>query len=266
MIPVSLYSCSRFLVLALVVALLSGAAATASATSEGVIGASGQANGFFCRNCHSGGRAPILAFEGPITMNLGATATFRLIVTSQAPAQIGAGLNVAAESGALGLVAEQGTRLELNPVTRSNEITHSSPRTNDANGQAIFEFTWQAPASAGTYMLFGAATSVNLDSSRGSDASARTTYAVAVGAVPPTATPTAPSGTPTPTPTQASVCAGDCNGNGAVTLAEILTGIDIALGRALLSTCAPANVNGDDTINVEENVRSVNAALACPGI
>ncbi len=243
--------------LLLVVTLALGLATTASATSDGVIGASGQTNGFYCRNCHSGGRVPTIAFEGPITMNLGATATFRLVVTSQAPAQIGAGLDVAAGGGALGLVAGQGTRLELNRGTGSNEITHSAPRMNDANGRAIFEFTWQAPASAGVYTLFGSATSVNLDSSRSSDAAARTTYEVAVGVMPPTPT-------PSPTVTPISSCAGDCNGNGAVSVGEVLTGVSMALEATPLAVCGVFDTNGDNRVTIEENVRSVDGATACP--
>lgn len=248
----------------LAVALALGLATTASATSEGVVGASGQTNGFYCRNCHSGGTVPTLAFEGPITMNLGATATFRLVVTSRAPAQIGAGLNVAAGGGALGLVPAQGTRLEVNRATGSNEITHSAPRMNDANGQAVFEFTWQAPATAGVYTLFGSATSVNLDSGRGRDAAARTTYEVAVGVMPPTPTPTPPSATPTPTTTGVSACAGDCNSNGAVTFDEVLTGVDMALAVTPLSACALFDANRDDDVTIEENVQAVNGAMACP--
>jgi hypothetical protein len=62
---------------------------------------------------------------------------------------------------------------------------------------------------------------------------AATATLIAVAAVRATAEPvTGP--TPTPTP---SVCVGDCNGDGAVTVNELVTGVNIALGAADVSAC-----------------------------
>lgn len=242
----------------LVVSLNVGFAATGSARDDGVIGASGKNNGFFCRNCHAGGTAPIVAFGGPTTMGLRSIATFRFTVTSQAASQISAGLDVAASAGVLGLVEGQGTRLQL------NEVTHSIPRANDANGQAIFEFTWQAPATAGTYTLFGAGTSANDDTLATGDAAARTTYEIVVGENIPTPTPTPPVPTPTTT-AEIPTCVGDCNGDGSVTVDEIITGVNIALGIAPPSACPVFDTNGDRTVTVEEILQAVNNALSgCP--
>src|SRR5262249_24115614 len=62
---------------------------------------------------------------------------------------------------------------------------------------------------------------------------------------PPTNTPTAtrvPSSTrtrtPTRTPTALPPCPGDCSGNHVVTVDEVLTGVNIALERAPLDSCA----------------------------
>src|SRR5262245_24385730 len=88
-------------------------AATGSANSTGMIGASGIDQGFFCSNCHAGGTVPTVAFDGPTTMDLGATAIFRFTVASHSATQIAAGLDVAATGGTLGIVAGQGTQLEL---------------------------------------------------------------------------------------------------------------------------------------------------------
>ena len=100
-------------------------------------------------------------------MELGAIATFSFTVTSNSLDQTAAGLNVAASGGTLGLVGGQGTRLEV------GEVLHNSPRVNDGNGEAVFEFTWQATEIAGAYTLFGAGTSANLNELRVGDAAER---------------------------------------------------------------------------------------------
>ncbi len=50
-----------------------------------------------------------------------------------------------------------------------------------------------------------------------------------------------PTGTPAPTPTLQPflppLCIGDCNGDGAVTIDELITGIDMALGSAVPDRC-----------------------------
>ncbi|MFI5395225.1 MAG: dockerin type I domain-containing protein [Candidatus Binatia bacterium] len=98
---------------------------------------------------------------------------------------------------------------------------------------------------------------------------------------PPTATPTdtptvAPAQTPTavPIPTATSTstqtvsptstprpCAGDCNGNGTVTVNDILTLVNIALGNASITTCEAGDVNHDGRVTVDEILAAVNNAL-----
>jgi len=73
----------------------------------------------------------------------------------------------------------------------------------------------------------------------------------------PTATPTPP--TPTPTPTAA--CVGDCNGDQHVTVGEILTMVNMALGTADISGCKAGDANGDGQITVDEILTAVNKAL-----
>lgn len=80
----------------------------------------------------------------------------------------------------------------------------------------------------------------------------------------PTATATVAGQTPTATPA-ASLCTGDCNGNGAVTVDEILTMVNIALGNALVSGCPAGDLNHDNQITVDEILTAVNNALnGCP--
>ena len=56
-------------------------------------------------------------------------------------------------------------------------------------------------------------------------------------------------------------CPGDCDGNGDVTVDEILTGVNLALGSAEGATCPPLDLDQNDAITVDEIVSAVNAAL-----
>ncbi len=60
-------------------------------------------------------------------------------------------------------------------------------------------------------------------------------------------------------------CPGDCNGDGCVTIDELVKGVNIALGDEPLSACPPLNVLEDTVITIDELIMAVNAALAgCP--
>jgi hypothetical protein len=79
----------------------------------------------------------------------------------------------------------------------------------------------------------------------------------------PSSTPT-PSPTPTPTP-DAETCSGDCNRDGAVTVDELVRGVNVALGAAAVDTCAAMDGNADGTVAVNELIAGVNRALSgCP--
>jgi cysteine-rich repeat protein len=56
-------------------------------------------------------------------------------------------------------------------------------------------------------------------------------------------------------------CVGDCNGNGEVTVDELITGVNIALGSLPLSTCRVFDANADGEATVDELIRAVNDAL-----
>lgn len=81
-----------------------------------------------------------------------------------------------------------------------------------------------------------------------------------------TATPTpSPTATPTPTPTPV-ICVGDCDGSGEVTVNELITMVNIALGTAPLSACPVGDADGSGDITVNEIVQAVGFALTrCPG-
>lgn len=81
----------------------------------------------------------------------------------------------------------------------------------------------------------------------------------------PTATPRT-SGTPTATPTGGPGCPGDCDGSGMVSIAEIIRGVNIALGNALLSTCPAFDLDGNGEVSVNEIIAGVNRAQnGCAG-
>lgn len=56
-------------------------------------------------------------------------------------------------------------------------------------------------------------------------------------------------------------CAGDCNGDGQVTVDEILTLVNIALGDAQAADCESGDVNHDGQITVDEILTAVTNAL-----
>jgi CSLREA domain-containing protein len=67
---------------------------------------------------------------------------------------------------------------------------------------------------------------------------------------------------PTPVPTATPVpCVGDCNGDGEVTVDELLTMVNIALGNLPVTACPAGDGNGDDEVTVEEILLATNHAL-----
>lgn len=62
------------------------------------------------------------------------------------------------------------------------------------------------------------------------------------------------------------VCVGNCNGSGPVTVDDIITMVNIALGSADISTCSAGDANSDHQITLDEILKAVNNALnGCPG-
>jgi ELWxxDGT repeat protein len=61
---------------------------------------------------------------------------------------------------------------------------------------------------------------------------------------------------------RAPSCAGDCNGDGQVTVDELVRGVGIALGTTPLSTCASVDRDGDGAVSIAELIEAVTAALA----
>lgn len=63
----------------------------------------------------------------------------------------------------------------------------------------------------------------------------------------------------------AYACPGDCNGDGRVSINELILGVNIALGNAPLAQCPAFDGNASGSVEINELVRGVNAALGgCP--
>jgi hypothetical protein len=81
----------------------------------------------------------------------------------------------------------------------------------------------------------------------------------------PTSTPKSTS-TRAPTPTIVpGPCYGDCDGNGAVAINELVLGVNIALEKAAVGECPLADNDNSGSVSVDELVKAVNRALhGCP--
>jgi hypothetical protein len=88
--------------------------------------------------------------------------------------------------------------------------------------------------------------------------------AFATATISPSVTPSETATPPdTPSPSPVAHCAGDCDGDGTVTIAELISAIGIANGSAPLSACAALDANGDGSVSIDEIVDAVVAALEC---
>jgi hypothetical protein len=68
-----------------------------------------------------------------------------------------------------------------------------------------------------------------------------------------------------PGTTLAQTCAGDCNGDGKVSVDELVLGVNIALGDAGMSACANLDVDSSNRVEINELVLAVVDALdGCP--
>lgn len=68
-------------------------------------------------------------------------------------------------------------------------------------------------------------------------------------------------------PDGASACAGDCDGDGRVTVDELVLCVDIAVGDRGADVCAAADPNHDGVALIPEVMRAVaNALRGCPPV
>lgn len=63
----------------------------------------------------------------------------------------------------------------------------------------------------------------------------------------------------------AAQCVGDCDGNGAVTINELIVGVNMALGTAPQTQCPSFDADHSGTVTINELITAVNSALnGCP--
>src|SRR5262249_37322404 len=63
-----------------------------------------------------------------------------------------------------------------------------------------------------------------------------------------------------------AACPGDCKGDDAVTVDDLITGINIALGDTPVRACQAFDVGADQVVTVDELLAAIDAALfGCPG-
>lgn len=256
------------------VAAIAGAPRPMLANSGGITGRSGK-QGPTCTACHGGGVTPDVRFDGPTQVRVGDTVSLRFEVHAKVPNQRAAGFNVAVSRGTLALMDGEGERL----VARVNELTHLGPKLTDDTGVAGWTFLWTAPDSPGPATIYGAGNSVNLNGQSSGDRSNTTTLEIDVVETieTETPTPTATEPPPTPTPTEAATptatgtvtptfapgpCVGDCNNSGKVSVNEVVSGVNIALGNTTLDNCAGFDVNSDGRVSVNELIAAVAAVLS----
>ena len=145
----------------LALALICGglAAGPAVAKDDGISGYSGM-SGKTCTDCHGGGAMPTVELIGPPALPPGATGTFTLAILGGEMNE--GGLDVAASDGTL-VATESGTYID------SGELTHSTPRGADGDGNVLFSFDYTAPTTMGTETLWGAGLSTDADGRKDGD-------------------------------------------------------------------------------------------------
>ena len=168
------------------------------------------------------------------------------------------------------------------PTLFPNAATPSSTPTRTAtNTPTLTSMPTATPTSTPTHTTTATATSTSTHTptstrtpsqtpthSATATASGTATHTATVTPTP-TATATGtpvPSIRPTPTVPANTACTGDCNNDRAVTVDELLTMVNIALGNAGAATCTAGDADHDGQITIDEILAAVNNALnGCSG-
>lgn len=160
--------------LVLAIALALSIIGVVAARSSGRIGLSGNPatnGGATCNSCHNGGLEPVVDLIGPTVVRPGQKSTYSLVISGGQRAA--GGFNVSATNGEIAVLpGATDTRIEQEPTTMRNEITHTAPKDANAAGRVVFSFTWTAPGAPSQITLYGAGNSVNRDGGPGGDAAA----------------------------------------------------------------------------------------------
>src|SRR5574337_71774 len=144
------------------------------------------------------------------------------------------------------------------PATPTPTVTPSATATNTVTQAPTSTATsTTAPTPTGTLAPTSLPTSTVTPAPTAAVSATATPSATQVR----TQTPT-PTGSPEPTPsTTPALCSGDCDGGGVVSVDELLTMVNIALGNAPVADCLAGTTNGDDHITIDEILTAVMRAL-----
>jgi uncharacterized protein (TIGR03382 family) len=161
---------------------------SAQAYSTGMTDHSGKTAAKTCMTgCHGANNpsaaTPTVTLDGPATLVAGATGNYKLTITGGAGTT--GGMNVAASGGTLAIA---GPDLKV----QNGELTHTAAKAF-ANSSVSFDFTFKAPATAGTATLFASGNSTNGDRTWSGDRSVSITKDIQVTAA---SVPDAGTGTP----------------------------------------------------------------------
>ncbi len=161
------------------------------------------------------------------------------------------------------------TRTGTRPPTRTGTSTRTHTRTQ-APGEQTWTPTNTAPATRTRTVTRTPTVTCTLGPTRTvavATAGPTTTTTASVTpdstpspSAPPTSTRTATT-TPTPTTVPRPECPGDCDGDGAVSVSELIFGVRSLLGDAALGSCGALDVNRDGAIGIDELLRGVRASL-----
>ena len=166
------------------------------------------------------------------------------------------------------LLATGGTVRQKPDVTAADCVMVSTPGFNPfcgtsaaaAHAAAIAALVQSANRSLGPSDVRTALTATALDiEAPGVDRDAGFGILDALAAV--EAAVATPTATPVPSGTPPGRCIGDCDHNGTVTVDELITGVDIAIGAAPLTACPTFDCNGTGLVTVNCLVAAVSDAL-----
>jgi hypothetical protein len=117
------------------------------------------------------------------------------------------------------------------------------------NGDGTFQEAVSFEVDPGAYGLVAA----DLDDDRLPDIVTANLDGMTISILRNTGTPPSPS------------CVGDCNGDGTVSINELIVGVNIALGTFSVDECVAFDANGDGMVGINELIQAVNNALGgCP--
>ncbi len=151
------------------------------ARENGIAGWSGNPasnGGGYCVDCHTGGIAPQVVLVGPATVPPGSMNVYTLSINGGQG--IAGGFDVSADGGTL-IASDAGTHTEDAGI--GNEVVHDAPRAA-VSDRVTFSFTWEAPATPGTYTIYAAGNSVDLSGTFVGDNAAATNLQVLVESAP----------------------------------------------------------------------------------